>query len=349
MKHALATIAAFIAMSGAAGAIECSYRQAPYSADLRQALEGVTSEAPYAQLLRWRALTEAEPGNTVAWRWRADVERKLGESMAAAQSLDRVLELDPCDYHARVARGQAAEKAGALPAAYDDYTLAIEVDPTKPAAYELRGALLLRAALFPNALADFNAALERGPASVDLLLNRGGVFQERGEYPRAIADYDRALQIEPGNLDALAARGYTRFFLRDYDGAAEDFEPVAEALDENALVWFFLARSRLGDPDAAEDFAIGAARLPQGRWMRDVAEPFLTGRPDEDLLRTAEEPVQRCSAWFYLGEVALGKGDSERAKQAFLAAADACPIDPVRYSGSLREYVGATEELKLLQ
>lgn len=44
--------------------------------------------------------------------------------------------------------------------------------------------------------------------------------------------------------------------------------------------------------------------------------------------------------------MALAAGARDRARSHFLAAADDCPKDPIRYNGSLREYVGATEELK---
>ena len=51
----------------------------------------------------------------------------------------------------------------------------------------------------------------------------------------------------------------------------------------------------------------------------------------------------------YLGELALAKADRARAKGLFEKGADACPKDPTRTNGSLREYVAMTEELKRMK
>ncbi len=345
MKPFFPILAALLISAPALAAEDCTYKQPALSSEMLKARTLIRQDNPLTLVFSLRSITQKEPKNALAWSWRATAEEKLGEHAAALDAADHALGLNSCDDETRELRAQLEMQSGLYAKAYDDFSLVIKHDPKNAEAHELRGGLLLQAAEMMAALADFEAALKLGPPNVDLLLNYGGVLQEFGHFKAAVSAYDRALEIEPDNLDAQVARGYTKFFLEDFAGAADDLRHGSK-LNENALAWYFLAQSRLGITSAADDFAKEAKQLPAESWMHAVSDHFLSDKPDDDLLAKLTDPEERCDALFYLGEIALAKKEKDRAQKLMLAATDACPIDPRRFSGSLREYVGAVEELK---
>jgi tetratricopeptide (TPR) repeat protein len=309
----------------------------------KEASEGT----PFGAIDVLSKLTDKEPGNAIAWRWRAFSEQQMGDAKSALASLNHAIDIDPCDHDTLMQRAVLESRTGAIREAYDHLSALITTDPKDAPAHQMRGDILLNSEENAAALADYDAALADGEPNIELLLNRGGALQEIGRFEEAEADYAQGLQMEPDNIELLAARGYTRFFRQNFQGAADDLRPVAK-VDDNALAWLFLAESRLGAAQAADDLKQGAAQRSSDNWIQAVASHFRDNTSDDDLLKTASSAVMRCSALFYVGEIHLAKGEKDKAKQSFLRAADECPIDPQRFSGSLREYVGATEELKRL-
>ena len=353
VKHLLACMLAVpLALpAGLASAVEpaptnCAYRQGPLSPDMRKAEQAMKGGTPFGLVLQMTDITSREPDNALAWRWRSDAERGMGDHKSAYDSIQKTVALNPCDDGARLRRAMIATRLGKLYEAYADYSALIAKDPHDAYAHELRGDLLQDAAEFSAALEDFDAALAYGKPSEDLLLNRGGLMQELGRYRDAIADYERILKDQPDDVEALAARGYSRFFIEEFSGAAADLQPGSK-LNYNALAWRFLAQSRMGSATALDDFEKDAQQSEQG--MKQVAAHFKPDEPDEALAKLAPGGEQLCAAWFYMGEIALSKQQRERAKAAFLKAIDECPIDPAVTQGSLREYVGAAEELKRMR
>ena len=344
------TLCLALALGGAAGAQDCDYRQQPPSADMRKAEDMRKGDiGPFALLMHMRSVTEKEPGNVLAWQWRGQAEATGGDFGAALDSLTKAVDLDPCNPYARVTRAGLAEKAGRLRMAYEDYSAILARHPDNPVALRLRGDLLFNVAEFSAALVDYDAAVATGSQDVDLLLNRGGLMQEFGRFKDAIADYDKILAREKDNAEALVARGYSEFFLGNFAAAEPDLAAGA-TLNPNAAAWTFLARARLGKADAARRFVEDTRKLQRADWISTVARMVEMGAADDLLLQTAgEDDERRCNIYFYLGELALAKTDKARAKNLFEKGADACPKDPTRTNGSLREYVAIAEELKRMK
>ncbi|MDE2363193.1 MAG: hypothetical protein KGM42_10995 [Hyphomicrobiales bacterium] len=346
MKRAALLALVLLAPLPAHAGPDCAYVQGPPSPQAQQLIASARNETPFGLVLKLRALTEKEPGNAALWGWRAFAEQQTGETKSALESLGKTLDLNPCDDKARMRRAEIEQKLGMLREAYFDYSKLIERKPDDARAYQLRGDLLQSVAEFSAALSDFDAALAKGPPNDDLLLNRGGLMQELGRYREAIADYEKILGREPDNVDALAARGYSRFFLQDFVGAASDLASAA-GVNDNAFVWRFLALARTGSASALADFQRDAAG--HADWVKATAEHLAAPETDDNFLERYPRAELRCYLEFYIGEFALSKGDPTRAKRLFLEASDDCPKDPRETQGSLREYVGATEELKRMQ
>lgn len=339
-----------LGLAGAAAAQECAYRQPPPSEDMRKAADMTKAEgSPFALVMLLRTITEKEPGNALAWRWRGIAEGRAGDAGAALEALNKAIDLDPCDTYSRFARADFAERKGLLRMAYDDYGWILQREPKNAIVLKARGDLLMNAAEFTAALADFDAALAAGANDVDLLLNRGGLMQELGRYRDAIADYEKILAADKDNVEALVARGYSEFLLGDFAAAEPDLATGA-AINPNASAWAFLARARLGKADAAQRFVEETGKLPRASWIGEAAKLLQANAPDAQMLQLAgDDAEKRCDVYFYLGELALAKGDRPRGKALFETGADACPKDPVRTGGSLREYVAMAEELKRMR
>ncbi len=339
-----------LVLGGAALADECDYKQPAPSPDMIKAHEMRKGDGPpFGLVLLLKDITAKEPNNALAWQWRGMAENAAGETKAAYESLTRALEIYPCDPLARVTRADFAERLGRQRDAYDDYSYVLARDPKHAYVLRLRGDLLFGAAQFSAALADYEAALATGSEDVDLLLNHGGLMQELGRYRDAIADYERILKTDSRNEEALVARGYSRFILGEYAAAEPDLA-VGARINPNAAAWTFLARTHMGRQDANEQFIYDAQAARSGDWAVYTAGMMKAGAPEHDLLRFAGvDAEKRCNIYFYLGEVALAKGDRARAKELFLKGADACPKNPAHTNGSLREYVAMTEELKRMK
>ena len=336
--------------AGAAAAQRCDYRQPPPSPAMAEA-DRMQKEggSPFALIMAMRAITEKEPKNALAWRWRGEAEAAGGDLGSGLEAATKAVDLDPCNLAARVARAGIAEKRGELRLAYDDYSVILAREPRNAVVLRLRGDLLMGAAEFKAAVADYDAALATGSRDEDLLLNHGGMMQELGRFKDAIADYNRILARDKDNVEALVARGYSQFMLADFAAAEPDLATGA-TLNANAAAWTFLARARLGKAEAARAFVEATQKLPRQSWIGLVAELLEAGAADDRIFASAgEDAERRCTIFFYLGELALAKDDKARAKSMFEKGADACPKDPVRTNGSLREYVAMTEELKRMK
>lgn len=344
------TLCLSLAAAGGALAQDCAYKAPPQSPDMIKAGEMRKAEgSPFGLLMLMRDITEKEPGNALAWQWRGSAEATSGDLRSAYDSLSKAVDLDPCDPLARITRAGVAERGGVARAAYDDYSAILARDPKNAVALRLRGDLLAGVAEFSAALADYEAALATGSEDVDLLLNHAGMMQEFSRFRDAIVDYDRILKTDNANVEALVARGYARFMLGEFAAAEPDLAAGAK-LNPNAAAWTFLARSRLGKADAAERFVADAKNLTRDDWTGIAAQMIKSGAPDEQLVGLAGDDADKlCNVYFYLGELALAKGDRAKARTQFLKGADACPKDPARTNGTLREYVALTEELKRMK
>ena len=97
-----------------------------------------------------------------------------------------------------------------------------------------------------NHFADF--AVEMGPDSDSDLY----VFAAHGKamvdnYNDAFAYYEKAIELAPESSNAYWIRGNTKYHLKDYDGAREDYKKCIELkcrLDKNIFIIYYIAAFR---------------------------------------------------------------------------------------------------------
>ena len=128
---------------------------------------------------------------------RGFAHQRLGNVTEAVEDYSRAIEMEPpinqAQYHFH--RGMCFGKMeGMEERAVEDYTRSIELYPDHPGPYHLRGKLLV------------------------------DVFER---YKDAIGDFDRLAELAP-HPEGYQLRGFSKYMLKDYDGAAEDLAKSSE-------------------------------------------------------------------------------------------------------------------------
>ncbi|RHZ77897.1 hypothetical protein Glove_169g65 [Diversispora epigaea] len=87
-----------------------------------------------------------------------------------------------------------------------DLNKVLEIEPNNVNALVARGKIFLRIYKCEESITDLSRAIEIKPNYIDALISRGEAYIVIGKYEESIADLSRALKIEPNNGDALISR-----------------------------------------------------------------------------------------------------------------------------------------------
>jgi lipoprotein NlpI len=174
-------------------------------------------------------------------------------------------------------------------------------------------------------LADLGRALEADPNYARAYVVRGEIYSYVGKQERALADFARALQLD-AKSNLFMSRGRAYFYQGDYRAAQADFKRVAEQESKeqqlHALIWLYFATRRLGG-DASAEIAGVRSRADLSQWPGPIVMMLLGQATPEEALSGAwsfdhkTELLQRCEAYFFLGEYRLLLADREAARAAF--------------------------------
>jgi tetratricopeptide (TPR) repeat protein len=136
----------------------------------------------------------------------------------AKDHFDSVIDREPNDAFARLARGHLRgwkkDEEGALL----DFNEAIRIEPTWATAYCARALLRLARNDKDGALADAEEAVRLEPNVAQSFVTRGRIRSNRGEKELALADLNHAISIDPNFAPAYVERGYVRESFRDANG-----------------------------------------------------------------------------------------------------------------------------------
>ena len=88
---------------------------------------------------------------------------------------------------------------------------------------------------FGLALNDLDKAIEIDPTRPEIYVFRASALRETKQTDLAAKDVEMALKLEPNDLDALLERGYIRQIQKNYAGAQEDWQHVADAAKGSPL------------------------------------------------------------------------------------------------------------------
>jgi len=226
-----------------------------------------------------------------------------------------------------------------------DFDRALALDPGLVVAWRQRALAYRSKGDYERALADFEQAILLAPSDARLYTDRGVAYELLGDYPSAIRDFNRAIAFKPNHASAIEGRGRTYFYLGNFAQAASDLQRglALDSADSYGGLWLHLARQRLRQDDS-EDFAAHAAAVDSTRWPAPILR-YMLGEVHADSLRALaaaaelDGQTQRCVVSFYLGEVALLKGEAASAASLFDETRTTCPKE-------LNEHRAAVAELQ---
>lgn len=362
MKPYLAACICLLALTGIASANGSSTFNAGVVASHRHA---------YDTAITLLTITLEDPDLPVHLKAVAYFERgfaycETAKYSEAVADLTQAIRLDPGHADSWRERAKAYAREGLIDQAIADETRAIQIKRNDPSLYSERALLDLDRNRWREAIADFSVAIGLAPRNANLRYLRGHAFRLGGKPARAVEDENRALDLDPGLVDAheeraadyedqgeygkalddfkakLARRddiqvrfhiGIAEWYLGRYSDSAAAFAEVLRRTpsDGNAVLWFALAKTGLGDR-SFDELAQSAKTVDLRIWPGPIIALYLEKLTLRQLFAVASIgtpqalALQRCDVDFYVGEWEL-RANPATAKDLFRQATIACPPD----------------------
>ena len=192
----------------------------------------------------WTELIQSDPEDFAAYVARGLAYRELREYEKAITDYTEAIRLDPKSVAAYLDRGSVWSKKHEYDKAIADFTEAIRLDPKYAGAYSNRGAAWQSRGDFDKAIANYNEAIRLDPKDAVLYYNRGHAWQSKDDFDQAIKDYSKALQLDPKFAAAFYNRGRVSESRGRYDDAVADYNEAIRldpkyARAYNARAWIW--------------------------------------------------------------------------------------------------------------
>ena len=206
---------------------------------------------------------ELDPKLTGAYWNRGIAYGELGDYQQAIKDFDRVVEVDPQNMRAYVKRGIAFGRVGNYLQAILDFDRVIEANPKDASAYHCRGTAYLGLGNFQQAISDSNRAIELNPQYARAYGSRCYAYLAIGEYHQAVQDCSRAIELNPKEAAFFINRGAIYEKLGEYQQAIRDFDTGVDLNPNDPLAYFGrgMAFWEMGEQEQAIDDLKNAARL----------------------------------------------------------------------------------------
>jgi tetratricopeptide (TPR) repeat protein len=118
--------------------------------------------------------------------------------------LNELINVDPGDKLALLARGSVYLKTGDTENAVDDFTRAIEIDSKHPKSYHLRGLAHEMAGNDDEALKDFDRAIEFDSEYGAAFFSRATLLTKMGQEKKALEDMEMVTHLSNLNIENFA-------------------------------------------------------------------------------------------------------------------------------------------------
>ena len=288
------------------------------------------------------------PQMTAAYVFRGKANAARQQLPAAIADFTSALKLDPRAADALYNRGATHALVGRYDLALQDFGKVLEMAPNDADTLYYRAGIYALQGRDDAAIKDLTTVLKQHPEDPLSLVDRGGIYIRVGKFDAAIQDFTALLKVNAKSADSYYNRGRAYFLKGDFKAAAADFDAAMQNRAENpyAAIRLYLARLRAGKPDL-KPLQEAVAKYDPEQWPLPLAALMLGKVSEADLLQAIQvkDPAVAlslsCETHFYLGELALAKGDKAAAARQFQAAIASTS------RGSI-EYIDATLELKKL-
>jgi hypothetical protein len=119
-------------------------------------------------------------------------------------------------------RARTASQSGDLQGSADLYSDVIDADPDNVQAHVARGRLYLDLGDYSRAMSDFMVAEDIAPNDPEPQVAIGDLYFARKDYRKAIDYFNAALQIAPNHAMAFCRRGISHYYRKNYKEAVDD-------------------------------------------------------------------------------------------------------------------------------
>ncbi len=144
----------------------------------------------------------------------------------AAQSVDRVLELEPGHLEGILLHSQILAAQGNFPKAVEVLSMASIRYPDEERIFLYRGDINSQMNQASYSIIDYTRALELNPDNAELYYKRAGAYEAIRDYKKALADYEKLLAMS--KYDGTAQRLHEQATERMFELNREDIKPVIE-------------------------------------------------------------------------------------------------------------------------
>ncbi|MGZ0166578.1 MAG: tetratricopeptide repeat protein, partial [Planctomycetales bacterium] len=163
---------------------------------------------------------------------------ELKQYEPAAESYDRVLELDPEYVHAWNNKGYALHKLAYYEDAIKHYDRALKIDSDNACTLINKGASLAKLGRHEEAIQYFDHASETDPSNVNSRFNKGVSLARLGRSEAAIQSYDQTIELDPLDSQAWNNKGRSLIDSECPEQAIECFDRALELDPEARFAWF---------------------------------------------------------------------------------------------------------------
>lgn len=299
---------------------------------------------------------DLDPRYSAAFNNRGICRESQQDLDGAIADYTRAIELDPRFAEAFNNRGGLRNKRGDLDGAMADFTRAIELNGKYALAYFNRGVVRFQKKDHDGAIGDYTRSLELDPRQRRAYFNRGFARYLKEDQDGAVADYTRAIELDPGYVLAYSARAaartkkldhygavadltkaielgdndsyypraWSKFLLKDNDGAYQDISTYLEIFGlrgvspSYAAIVGYLSLRKAGKAAEAKSFMQnGFKQLDPAAWATKILK-YLNGEMTAaQLLALATDDNKLTEAHGYIGEMLLIAGDRTNAAMHF--------------------------------
>lgn len=228
---ALSAMAATLLVSIAAGVLLRQAGRAEAADPLPAALALVKKQDWRAAEKILTPVIQRDPSNVEALVARAECWYGQREYDLAASDLDAALQITPNVPSRWFRRAECAEWQAQFRRAEQCYTRSLALDPENVETWIGRSNARLRQGDPGGAFGDATEAVKRNPGHAWALGARAKALKALDRPEQAIRDFSAALAIKPKEPTWLSERGKCKLVLKDWSGALEDLTAGAELSD----------------------------------------------------------------------------------------------------------------------